>query len=115
MGGVGFPSKGVLVNVRSKHNTIPFKRTTIAVFTAAALGAGALAYHQQGLQAAGAGQSSFEAGDIIMQVNGKRIENAATLKAEVAGSPRDKPVALVVKRGDGTLFIAAAPESKRAG
>jgi S1-C subfamily serine protease len=52
-----------------------------------------------------AARAGIQAGDVILQMNGKSVSSAAKLKAEVARLPDGKPVALLVKRGDNTVFL----------
>jgi serine protease Do len=62
-----------------------------------------------------AARAGVQAGDVILQLNGRAIDSVAMLKAEVARLPDSKPAALLVKRGEGTLFLAITPGSKAVG
>jgi len=59
-----------------------------------------------------AARAGIQAGDVIMQLNGKRIDSAATLKDEAGKLAYGKPAAMLVKRGEGTLFVPVTPEKE---
>ena len=69
--------------------------------------------------------AGLKAGDIIVALDGKPIGSSADLPQVAAVAPgstakldvirEDKPAALLVRRGDGTLFLAVTPQSKNAG
>ncbi len=54
-------------------------------------------------------------GDVILQLGDKRIDSAATLRAAAAKLPDGTPAAMLVRREDGTIFLAVTPQSGRAG
>ena len=56
-----------------------------------------------------AARAGVEAGDVILQMNGKRIDSVAMLETEVARLPENQSAALLVKRGDATVFVPVTP------
>ena len=56
-----------------------------------------------------AAKSGIRAGDVIVGVNGARITGTDDLGKTLEQSPKGAPLALLVKRGDSTLFIPVAP------
>jgi serine protease Do len=56
-----------------------------------------------------AAKSGIRAGDVIVGVNGARIASTDDLGKTLEQSPKGAPLALLVKRGDATLFIPVAP------
>jgi len=57
-----------------------------------------------------AARAGVQPGDVILQLNGKPIDSASTLKVEAGKLAYGKPAAMLVKRGDGTLFLPVKPE-----
>jgi serine protease Do len=64
------------------------------------------------LQGSGADDAGLQRGDIIKEVNDQVVKDAveynSVLDKARAKNPK-KPVVLLVKRGDGTQFIAVDP------
>ncbi len=54
-------------------------------------------------------EAGIRAGDILVRLGRQPIHNVADLKKRIAELPPGKPVALLVKRGDGSLFMAIKP------
>ncbi len=50
--------------------------------------------------------AGLRSGDIILQVGGKSIESPAKLKSTIQAADGDKPLAILLKRGDQSLFVA---------
>lgn len=55
--------------------------------------------------------AGLQAGDIILSVNGKSIKSPSSLKEIIQKSSSDKPLAILLQRGDSTLFIAVKLKS----
>lgn len=53
-----------------------------------------------------ADNAGLQTGDIILSVNGKSIESPSTLKTIIQETEGDKPLAILLFRGTGTLFVA---------
>jgi serine protease Do len=51
-----------------------------------------------------AADAGFRQGDVIQEVNGKKVADAATLRRELA-SAGDRPALVLVQRGEGTIFL----------
>ena len=56
-----------------------------------------------------AAKSGIRAGDVIVGVNGARITGTDDLGKTLEQAPKGAPLALLVKRGDSTIFIPVAP------
>jgi serine protease Do len=56
-----------------------------------------------------AAKSGIRAGDVIVGVNGARITGTDDLGKTLKQAPKGAPLALLVKRGDSTIFIPVAP------
>ena len=56
-----------------------------------------------------AAKSGIRAGDVIVGVNGSHIAGTDDLGKTLEQAPKGAPLALLVKRGDATLFIPVAP------
>jgi len=56
-----------------------------------------------------AAKSGIRAGDVIVGVNGARITDTDDLGKTLEQAPKGAPLALLVKRGDATIFIPVAP------
>ena len=56
-----------------------------------------------------AAKSGIRPGDVIVGVNGARITDSDDLGKTLERAPKGAPLALLVKRGDSTLFIPVAP------
>lgn len=50
--------------------------------------------------------AGLRSGDIILQVGGKSIESPEKLKSTIQEADGDKPLAILLKRGDQSLFVA---------
>ena len=50
--------------------------------------------------------AGLRSGDIILQVGGKSIESPAKLKSTIQQADGDKPLAILLQRGDQSLFVA---------
>ena len=59
--------------------------------------------------AGAAARAGVRPGDVILQIDGKQVNDVAALRAAVSGLRKDKPAALLVKRGEGTLFLPLEP------
>ena len=59
-----------------------------------------------------AARAGIQPGDVIIQLNGKRIDSAAMLRDEAGKLAYGKPAAMLVKRGEGTLFVPVTPEKE---
>ncbi|MEO8598740.1 MAG: DegQ family serine endoprotease, partial [bacterium] len=70
------------------------------------------------VQQVGAGPAAnagIQPGDIILQLGGHRIENVLALQEASAKLADGKPVALLIKRGEATIFVPITPNGKNAG
>jgi serine protease Do len=56
-----------------------------------------------------AAKSGIRAGDVIVGVNGLRITDTDDLGKTLEQAPKGAPLALLVKRGDSTIFVPVAP------
>ncbi len=55
----------------------------------------------------GPGQrAGIRPGDVIQQVDGKPIKNIAAFRAQIAKAPKDRSLPILVRRGNGALFLA---------
>jgi serine protease Do len=62
------------------------------------------------------GAASIQVGDVIVAVNQTRFSGVAEFEALLAKQPPGEPLALLVRRGENTLYVALAPPAKpRAG
>jgi len=59
--------------------------------------------------AGAAARAGVRSGDVILQIGAKPVDNVAGLRDALSGLAKDKPTALLVKRGDGTLFLPLPP------
>ncbi|WP_407635329.1 DegQ family serine endoprotease [Methylohalobius crimeensis] len=55
-------------------------------------------------------QAGIRAGDLLLRVGKTPTPDVETLLRQLKRLPGDKPVAVLVKRGDGSLFLAIKPE-----
>lgn len=55
--------------------------------------------------------AGLQTGDIILSVNGKNIDSPSALKTIIQKSEGDKPLAILLQRGDISLFVAVKLES----
>lgn len=62
-----------------------------------------------------AAQAGVQPGDIILQLGSRRIDSANALRAASAQLADGKPVALLVKRGEDTIFLPVTPLGKNLG
>ena len=53
-----------------------------------------------------ASKAGLEVGDIILQVGGKSIDTPAKLKSIITAAKSDKPLAVLLKRGDQSIYVA---------
>ena len=66
-----------------------------------------------GLEPGGpAAEAGLRTGDVIKEVNRKAIKDLADYKKAIAKGNEDKGVLLLVKRGQGTLYVVLKPSSK---
>ena len=61
---------------------------------------------EQVLADSAAENAGLQSGDIILSVAGKSIESPANLKAAIKSADINKPLAILLKRGDQSLFVA---------
>lgn len=62
-----------------------------------------------------AARAGVHSGDVILQIDGKPVDNIAALRAALARLPKDRPAAVLVKRGGGVVFLALEPAVRHAG
>jgi len=55
--------------------------------------------------------AGLQAGDIILSVNGNNIDSPSALKNIIKKSETNKPLAILLQRGDMSLFVAVKLES----
>jgi serine protease Do len=61
-----------------------------------------------------AADAGVQPGDVLQQIDGKNVDSAQQLRELAANLPAGKPVAILVKRGEMSLFLALRmPESSR--
>ena len=53
-----------------------------------------------------AAEAGVQPGDILVSINGQKIENVTHLRSLVRALPAGKPVPLLVQRDDATLYLA---------
>jgi serine protease Do len=53
-----------------------------------------------------AADAGVQPGDILVSINGQKIDNVAHLQRLVRELPAGKPVPLLVRRDDATLYLA---------
>ena len=61
---------------------------------------------EQVLADSAAEAAGLRSGDIILKVGGKSIESPAKLKSAIQQADGDKPLAILLKRGDQSIFVA---------
>lgn len=61
---------------------------------------------QEVMAGSAAETAGLKSGDIILQVGGKSIESPAMLKATIEKVDADKPLSILLKRGDQSIFVA---------
>jgi serine protease Do len=61
---------------------------------------------EQVLADSAAENAGLQSGDIILSVAGKSIESPANLKAAIQAADSNKPLAILLKRGDQSIFVA---------
>ena len=59
-----------------------------------------------------AAEAGIRRGDVLLRLGQSDIENTRQLKELVASAPKDKPLAILVRRGPNTLFLALEPLSR---
>lgn len=57
-----------------------------------------------------AAKAGLRAGDIILSINNQQVETIDQFRERVAAAPSGKSLALLVQRGDSTLFVPVRPE-----
>jgi serine protease Do len=62
-----------------------------------------------------AARAGVQPGDVILQVNGKRVESVSTLRKGLDALAKGQPAALLIKRGDSTLFVPVEPNAEGVG
>jgi serine protease Do len=61
-----------------------------------------------------AADAGVQSGDVLLQIDGKNVDSAQQLRELAASLPAGKPVPVLVRRGETSLFLALRmPESKR--
>jgi len=53
-----------------------------------------------------AAEAGLQSGDIILQVGGESIGTPAKLKSTIQSAQADKPLAILLKRGDQSIYVA---------
>jgi serine protease Do len=51
-------------------------------------------------------RAGIRPGDVILEMDGKPVKNVAAFDQLIRQAPKDRPVALLVRRGSGSLFLA---------
>ena len=59
-----------------------------------------------------AAEAGIRRGDVLLRLGQSNIENARQLRELVAAAPVGKPIPILVRRGDSTLFLALEPTSR---
>jgi serine protease Do len=59
-----------------------------------------------------AATAGVQPGDVLLRLNHEEIRSAAHLQHLAQALPRDKPAALLVRRGEGSVFLALDPRRK---
>jgi serine protease Do len=59
-----------------------------------------------------AAEAGIRRGDVLLRLGSTSIENAKQLRKLVADAPAGKPIPILVRRGDNTLFLAVEPQSR---
>jgi serine protease Do len=59
-----------------------------------------------------AAAAGVQPGDVLLRLNQEEIKNAAQLRHLVEALPAGKPAALLVKRGEGSMFLALEPRAR---
>ena len=57
-----------------------------------------------------AARAGLRPGDLVVSLNNQQIETVEQFRERVAAAPRGRNLALLVQRGDNTLFIAVPPQ-----
>ncbi len=60
----------------------------------------------EGVREGPAARAGVRRGDVIAQFNGKPVGSVQELKGLLAKAPKDKPIPMLIRRGDGSLFLA---------
>ena len=61
-----------------------------------------------------AADAGVQPGDVLLQIDGKNVESTEQLRELSADLPAGKPVPVLVKRGEFSMFLALRmPESPR--
>lgn len=69
----------------------------------------------QDVKPGAAARAGVQPGDVILQVNGKRVESVSTLRKGLDALAKGQPAALLIKRGDSTLFVPVEPNAEGVG
>ncbi|HET8759427.1 MAG TPA: PDZ domain-containing protein, partial [Nitrospiria bacterium] len=69
----------------------------------------------QDVKPGAAARAGVQPGDVILQVNGKRVESVSALRKGLDALAKGQPAALLIKRGDSTLFVAVEPNAEGVG
>jgi serine protease Do len=59
-----------------------------------------------------AAEAGIRRGDVLLRLGQSNIESAQQLQKLVAAAPSDKPIPILIRRGDNTLFLALEPLSR---
>jgi serine protease Do len=51
-------------------------------------------------------RAGIRPGDVIQQVDGKPVKNVKAFRAQIAAAPKDRSLPVLVKRGNGAMFLA---------
>lgn len=60
----------------------------------------------EGVREGPAARAGVRRGDVIAQFNGKPVASVQELKGMLAKAPRDKAIPMLIRRGEGSLFLA---------
>ena len=59
-----------------------------------------------------AAEAGIRRGDVLLRFGTSEIKNVKQLKELVAAAPANKPLPILVRRGDNTLYLALEPLSR---
>ncbi len=59
-----------------------------------------------------AAEAGIRRGDVLLQLGQKQIDDSRQLRELLDDAPKDKPIPILVRRGENTLFLAVQPRSR---